>query len=59
MAKVVKPAGGSARQRQQDTQTTMHGSTGERRLMSGTGALIKWSGTRVKVTGEKPRGRRG
>lgn len=38
---------------------TMHGSTNEWSLMSGTGRLIRWSGGRVNVTGEKPgRGRR-
>jgi hypothetical protein len=40
-----------------ETRPTMHGSRAERRLASGTGGLIKQSGKRVKVTGEKPRGR--
>jgi len=35
----------------------MHGSKPEWRLMSGTGALIKQNATKVKVTGEKPKGR--
>lgn len=39
-------------------QLKMHGSRAERRLMNGTGGLIKQSGKRVKVTGEKP-GKRG
>lgn len=59
MAKTVKPAGRSARREREATQVRMHGTVGERKLMSGKGALIKWSGTRVAVTGEKPRGRRG
>jgi hypothetical protein len=33
---------------------TMHGSKPERKLMSGTGALIKQDASKVKVTGEKP-----
>ena len=39
-------------------QLKMHGTRAERRLMSGTGALIKRDASRVKVTGEKP-GKRG
>lgn len=37
-----------------ETRPTMHGSRNEQRLMSGTGGLIKWNASRVKVTGEKP-----
>lgn len=39
-------------------QLKMHGSRAERRLAGGKGALIKQNGSRVKVTGEKPRGKR-
>ena len=39
-------------------QLKMHGSRSERRLMNGTGGLIKQSGKRVKVTGERPKGKR-
>lgn len=39
-------------------QLKMHGSRGEKRLMSGKGGLIKTNAKRVKVTGEKP-GKRG
>lgn len=36
-------------------QLTMHGTRAERRLMGGKGGLIKNNGSRVKVTGERPR----
>ena len=51
MAKVVKPAG----QKASAQRPKMHGSVAERRLMGGTGALIKWSAAKVPVTGDKPR----
>ena len=54
--RTVKRPGTAARS--QDNRPTMHGSKAGRQLMSGTGGLIKWSGERVKVTGEKPQGRR-
>lgn len=50
--KVVKRAGRDARS--EDNRPTMHGSKPEWRLMSGTGALIKWSAEHVAVTGEAP-----
>ena len=37
-----------------ETRPAMHGSRAERKLMSGTGALIKQDASKVKVTGEKP-----
>jgi hypothetical protein len=41
-----------------DTRLKMHGSRGEKQLMSGKGGLIKQDAKRWKVTGEKPRGRK-
>ncbi len=38
----------------ENNRPTMHGSKSEFRLMSGTGALIKWSAEHVGVTGEAP-----
>lgn len=59
-ARVVKPAGRPAWQHKAVSgQPTMHGTTAEFEMMSGAHALIRQSGSRVKVAGEKPRGRRG
>ena len=55
--RVVKPAGKVTWQA--DTRPTMHETRGEWKLASGSGALIKLSGDRVQVTGEKPGGSRG
>jgi len=54
MAKIIKQAGKPAHSQRNHK---MHGSTSEWSLMSGRGGLIKWNASRVKVTGEKPRGR--
>lgn len=37
---------------------TMHGSKSEWTLMSGLGSLLKWSGERAPLTGDRPEGRR-
>lgn len=59
MAKVVRAAGQPMfAARRAAGQPTMHDTVGEFRLMSGKGSLIKQDGTRARVTGEKPRGRR-
>lgn len=50
--KVIKHADKDARS--ENNRPTMHGSKSEWRLMSGTGALIKWSAEHVAVTGEAP-----
>ena len=46
----VKRAGESAWKQRHGT---MHGSTAERRLAAGKGALVKWSGERVRLD-DKP-----
>jgi hypothetical protein len=47
-------ANGTDSHKVKETRPKMHGSRAERSLMSGTGALIKQSGNKVKVSGEKP-----
>ena len=49
---VVLPAGKSALTA--DRGPTMHETHSEWNLMAGRGALIRWSGHHVQVTGEKP-----
>ena len=53
-SRVVKPADEDARAVSNNRGPRMHGSKGERNLMAGHGSLIRWSGERVQVTGEKP-----
>lgn len=48
MSRVVKAVGKPAE------RLKMHGSGAERKLAGGLGALIKWSGDKVPVTGDKP-----
>lgn len=50
--RVIKRADQDARSA--SNRPTMHGSKSEWRLMSGTGALIKWSAGHVAVVGEAP-----
>lgn len=55
--RVIKPAGKPVFvARTLSGQPRMHGTEAEFRLMSGTGALIKQSGGRVRAAGEKPGG---
>lgn len=54
ISRVVKGADEDARAVSNGRGPRMHGSKGERNLMSGSGSLIRWSGERVQVTGEKP-----
>ena len=54
--RTVKRAGADARS--QNNRPTDHGSKAGKSLLSGKGALIKWSGDHVQVSGEKPKGRR-
>lgn len=51
-ARVVKRADGDARS--QNNRTTDHGSKAGKAILSGRGALIRWSGDHVQVSGEKP-----
>ena len=55
-SRVIRPAG--TRSYENDNHPTMHETKGEWRLVSGKGGLIKWSGNRVPVSGEKPGGGR-
>lgn len=56
ISRVIRPAG--TRSYENDNYPTMHETKGEWKLASGKGGLIKQSGDHVKVTGEKPQGRR-
>lgn len=51
-ARVIKRADADARS--QNNRPTDHGSKAGKALLSGRGALIRWSGDHVQVTGEKP-----
>lgn len=51
-ARTVKRADADARS--QNNRPTDHGSKAGKTLLSGRGALIRWSGDHVQVTGEKP-----
>jgi hypothetical protein len=55
-ARVVKRADRDARS--QNNRPTDHGSKAGKTLLSGRGALIRWSGDHVQVSGEKPGGGR-
>ncbi|HWG00480.1 MAG TPA: hypothetical protein VG164_01360 [Trebonia sp.] len=52
--RVIKHAGKDARS--ESNRTADHGSKAGKALMSGRGALIRWSGDHVQVSGEKPGG---
>ena len=54
--RTVKRADADARS--QNNRTTDHGSKPAKALLSGRGALIRWSGDHVQVSGEKPKGRK-
>lgn len=56
ISRTIRPAGSASYEN--DNRPTMHESKAEWRLASGKGGLIRWSGDRVRVTGEKPEGRR-
>jgi hypothetical protein len=51
-ARTVKRADAPARE--QNNRPAEHGSKAGKALMSGRGALIRWSGDHVQVSGEKP-----
>lgn len=55
-ARVIKRPGADARS--QNNKPADHGSKAGKALLSGRGALVKWSGDHVQVAGEKPKGRR-
>lgn len=55
-AHVIKRAGQHAGDA--DHLPTMHGSKSEWKLMSGLGSLLKWSGERAPLLGDRPEGRR-
>jgi hypothetical protein len=50
--RTVKRVGAPARE--QNNRATEHGSKAGKALMSGRGALVRWSGDHVQVSGEKP-----
>ncbi|HEY5399069.1 MAG TPA: hypothetical protein VIL16_27175 [Trebonia sp.] len=54
--RVIKRADRDARS--ENNRTTDHGSKAGKTLLSGRGALIRWSGDHVQVSGEKPGGGR-
>lgn len=51
-ARVIKRADRDARS--QNNRATDHGSKAGKTLLSGRGALIRWSGDHAQVSGEKP-----